>query len=279
MDIKTKIHTILSIALVTLIAALAYWVQLPVKDLKAELIDTDTVLVRIQDFAFDADVVRIEPETTVSWVHDESDGNADVQHTVVSYDPEDVANSGDLFESELMSLGDTFSNTFDEEGVYYYNCSLHPFMTGKVCVGDVSEILDEDCVLDVSEPEESLGEDEETLDEEEEVVEEDTDEEEDIEEEEVDEEEVTEDDEELSPAADEDFEEDEEDSTYIPPATDDPSAGTVVFGDDDIADTTIADATDSDEELADSGPESVLYLFFALVAGYIAYRRYYSTQG
>ena len=98
MDTKTKIHTIISIALVAFIAALAYWVQLPTKDIKAQLIDTDTVLIRIQDFAYDPDVVRIEAETTVSWVHDESEGNADVQHTVVSYDPEDVSKSGEQFE-------------------------------------------------------------------------------------------------------------------------------------------------------------------------------------
>jgi plastocyanin len=161
MDTKTKIHTIISIVLVTLIAILAYIVQLPSKDIKAELLDTDTVLVRIQDFAFDPDIIRINPETTVTWLHDESEGNSDVQHTVTSYDPEDVSKSGEEFESDLLSLGDTFSHTFNEEGVYYYNCSLHPFMTGKVCVGDLSEELDDDCAIEVTEPEGAGGLDEE----------------------------------------------------------------------------------------------------------------------
>jgi len=148
MDNKTKINTVISIMLVTLITGLVYWVQMPAKDLKAELLDTDTVLVRIQDFAFDPDVVRIEPETTVSWLHDESEGNADVQHTVSSYDPADTSAQGKAFASSLMSLGDTFSFTFNEPGVYNYNCSLYPFMTGKVCVGKESEALDSDCIVD-----------------------------------------------------------------------------------------------------------------------------------
>lgn len=151
MDTKTKIQTVISLVLVVLITALAYWAQVPSKDLKAQLIqDVDTVLVRIQDFAFDPDVVRIDTGTAVSWLHDESEGNADVQHTVTSYDPEDAGKAGEQFESDLMNLGDIFTNQFDEPGVYYYNCSLYPFMTGKVCVGDESEELDEDCAIDLT---------------------------------------------------------------------------------------------------------------------------------
>jgi len=148
MDKKTKINTMVSIVLISLIAGVAYWAQVPTKDLKAELVDTNTVLVRIQDFAFDPDVVRIEPETTVSWLNDESKGNSDVQHAVSSYNPEDASAQGVEFESGLMSLGDTFSFTFNKSGVFYYNCSLHPFMTGKICVGKESEALDPDCVIE-----------------------------------------------------------------------------------------------------------------------------------
>jgi len=162
MDIKTKINTVISIVLVSLIALLAYWVQLPTEDLKAQVIgtetetteinttSTDTTLIRIQDFAFDPDVMRIDANTTVSWLHDESEANSDVQHTITSYDPDDITTAGDDFESDLLSLGDTFSHTFEEPGVYYYNCSLYPFMTGKICVGEESEELDDDCAITVS---------------------------------------------------------------------------------------------------------------------------------
>ncbi|MFC1655969.1 plastocyanin/azurin family copper-binding protein [Patescibacteria group bacterium] len=271
MDIKTKIHTIISIVLVTLIAALAYWVQLPTEDLKAQVIDTDTVLVRLQDFAFDPDVIRIETDTTISWLHDESDGNADVQHTVTSYDPEDTSNSGIDFESDVMSLGDTFSNTFDEEGVYYYNSSFYPFMTGKVCVGDVSEILDDECAIEVTEGEGGLAE-EEVL-EEEPVVEE----EEEVLPEEDEEVLPEEEEEDLSPAADEDFEEaaeeeEEEVPTFIPPTPTVPPAESAMFDDGVAVTSTAGAALGSDGDLADSGPAEVFYGFLALVAGFMGWR-------
>lgn len=259
MDTKTKINTIISITLVTLIAGLAYWAQIPTRDLKAELIDTDTVLVRIQDFAFDSDIVRIEPETTVSWLHDESEGNADVQHAVSSYDPEDTSAQGDEFESSLMSLGDTFSFTFNEPGVYYYNCSLHPFMTGKVCVGEESEIIDEDCAIDIDTGD-ALGDedDEDVLDEDDEDDDEDA--------AAADDDILDEDD--LSPAADEDFDitglGDTDDDT-----ADDDDTMTIVLTQEPVPTTTAAPAATTqtqDTDLASSGPEDAIYLFVAIFA-------------
>jgi len=158
MDIKTKIQIIISLSLVFLIGLLTYWIQLPVDDMKAQLLtESPTVLVRIQDFSFVPDVVKIDKGTIVSWLNDETDANAGVQHTVVSYDPEDSAKSGEQFQSELLSQGDTFTNSFTEDGVFYYNCSLHPFMTGKVCVGAASETVDPDCAITSTEPESTLG--------------------------------------------------------------------------------------------------------------------------
>ncbi len=272
MDMKTKINTTISIVLVTLIAGLAYWVQVPTRDLKAELIDTDTVLVRIQDFSFDSDVVRIEPETTVSWLHDESEGNADVQHTVSSYDSEDTSAQGEEFESDLMTLGDTYSFTFNEAGVYYYNCSLHPFMTGKVCVGEESEELDEDCAIDTgAEDELTDEEDEDVLDDEDEDLLDDEDEDLlDDEDEDVladeDEDAVEDDDDILLPAADEDFdisglddEDEDDDDIVITPV---PTAPT----------TTTTTQTTGGSELSSSGPEDTVYLFAALFALFMGRR-------
>jgi plastocyanin len=159
MDIKTKIQIIISLVLVFFIGLLTYWIQLPVDDMKAQLItESPTVLVRIQDFSFVPDVVKIDNGTIVSWLNDETDANAGVQHTVVSYNPEDSTKSGEQFQSNLLSQGDTFTQSFTEEGVYYYNCSLHPFMTGKVCVGAASETADPDCVIETTQPEGTLGE-------------------------------------------------------------------------------------------------------------------------
>lgn len=279
MDTKTKIHTIVSLVLVAAITGLAFWAQTPSSELKADILSTDTVLVRIQDFAFDPDVVRIDTDTTVSWLHDEPVGNAEVQHTVTSYDPEDAAVAGEGFDSDLMSLGDTFSRTFSADGVYYYNCSLHPFMTGKICVGEASELLDEDCAVELTDLDEEVLADDE-----------------------------------LDPAADEDYVADDDDlvDDYTDFADDDDDdteavdvgtltdeeAAALLLGDEPDTDTSLFDAADEEfesdtlnfngeefvfvqpeagltdvtsaegGELADSGPEHLIYLLFLAIAFY-----------
>jgi len=158
MDIKTKIQIIVSLVLVALIGLLTWWIQIPTDDIKAQLIDdSPTVLIRIKDFEFTPDVVKVDKGTTVSWLNDETDANAGVQHNVASYDPEDSTKSAELFDSELLSQGDTFSYEFLDEGAFYYNSPLHPYMTGKVCVGTASEEADPDCVGETTEAEGTLG--------------------------------------------------------------------------------------------------------------------------
>lgn len=279
MDKKTKIQTIISLVLVVLITGLAYWAQVPSKDLKAQLIDVDTVLIRIQDFAFDPDAVRIDENTAVSWLNDESEANADVQHTVTSYDPEDASQGGMLFSSEIMSRGDeTFTYLFDEPGVYYYNCDLYPFMTGIVCVGDESEALDEDCAIELTDiefPGATDAGEEDILDEEgllpdlEEIPDEDLldDELGMLEDEDVLAEELVGDAEEeglLFEAADEDFagqliEGDNGSATVFFPPENGGIAAAATNG-------TSADGTD----LADSGPEDLIYLFPLIFAFFVA---------
>jgi len=274
MDTKTKIHTVISLVLVAAITGLAIWAQTPPSELKAQVISTDTVLVRIQDFAFDPDVVRIETDTTVSWLHDETEEFGEVEHVISSYDPADASQGGVDFESETLYLGDTFSRTFSTEGVYNYQCGLHPFMTGKICVGEESELIDEDCAVELTDLDEpALG------------------------------------DEDLDPAADEDFEEDEEDEEEEEPLANDDDDDDLELNDDEAVailedededvDTSLFDAADDDfesdtlffngeemvfvetdsamtvgetaaqgEELADSGPEHLVYLLLLAVAFY-----------
>lgn len=282
MDTKTKIHIIISIILVSLITILAYWIQIPSGDIKAQVIDTDTVLVRIQDYAFDPDIVRIDTDTTVSWLNDETEADADIQHTITSYDPEDPAKSGDEFESDILSLGQTFSYTFEEEGVFYYNCSLYPFMAGKVCVGDESEILDEECAIPLTEADEGLGEvgalgeeEEEALEDEEEALEEDL---EDLEALGEDEEDLEDLEGPLFEAADEELEdlEDEEAEdleAFEPDGVVPPSQVAVIDYSGEVPQVLSGAALEAKEdgaELSDSGPEDVIYIFVLLFALYAA---------
>ena len=39
--------------------------------------------------------------------------------------------TGDGFKSATMTNG-TYSHTFDKAGTYAYDCTIHPFMKGKV---------------------------------------------------------------------------------------------------------------------------------------------------
>lgn len=64
---------------------------------------------------------------TVTWVNEDS-----VPHTVQSQDESGKVN--DLFNSIPLNTGDRFEFTFEEQGVYNYFCSFHPWRVGLVTV-------------------------------------------------------------------------------------------------------------------------------------------------
>jgi plastocyanin len=79
------------------------------------------VEVQISDFMFDPPVVEVPVGTTVTWRLVQG------YHTVVSADF--------LLNSPILeNVGDTYSFTFTEKGVYDYICGIHPFMMGQVRV-------------------------------------------------------------------------------------------------------------------------------------------------
>jgi len=71
--------------------------------------------------------LEIPASTTVTWVNDDS-----VQHNIQSQD--DSGKVTDLFNSPPLKTGDRFEHTFEEEGVYKYHCSWHPWRVGLVTV-------------------------------------------------------------------------------------------------------------------------------------------------
>lgn len=83
---------------------------------------TNDVIVKIDNFAFDAPTVTVAPGATVTWVNDDDD-----PHTIVAED-------GKSFRSRTLDTGDRFAFTFMRPGTYAYFCSVHPHMTGKVVV-------------------------------------------------------------------------------------------------------------------------------------------------
>ncbi len=77
--------------------------------------------VSILDYSFDGATLDVPVGTTVTWTND-----GGVIHTTTSTEG--------LWDSGIMSSGDTFSYTFDEAGSYAYICSLHPAMVGTIVV-------------------------------------------------------------------------------------------------------------------------------------------------
>ncbi len=75
--------------------------------------------VSISNFAFNPQQLTVAKGTTVQWTNNDS-----VAHSVNS----------DLFNSPLISTGQSFEFTFNSTGSFDYHCAVHPSMTGTIIV-------------------------------------------------------------------------------------------------------------------------------------------------
>jgi len=112
---------------------------------KTEVVALDNV------FGDDGADVKVPVGGTVEWVNQ---GRND--HDIVAVNgPEGFGVDGDAFQP-----GKTYDETFEEEGVFRYYCSLHGNksggMTGRIIVGD-AEVPDEELALDADAPAEVSG--------------------------------------------------------------------------------------------------------------------------
>lgn len=82
---------------------------------------TEPNTVTISTFKFSPNELAIKKDQIVTW----TDGDS-VSHTV-------TANDGS-FESGNLFRGKTFQFTFNQTGTFFYHCSIHPSMTGKIIV-------------------------------------------------------------------------------------------------------------------------------------------------
>ena len=80
----------------------------------------EDVAVKIGNFTFGPQEVKVKAGTTVTWTNED-----DIPHTVVS---------PNAFRSKVMDTDGTYSFTFTTPGTYKYLCSLHPHMTGTIIV-------------------------------------------------------------------------------------------------------------------------------------------------
>jgi plastocyanin len=77
--------------------------------------------VSIANFTFTPAQVTIAPGMTVTWTND--DGA-----------PHGLEYQDGAKGTDLLLPGASFSRQFDRPGTYDYNCSVHPYMTGRVVV-------------------------------------------------------------------------------------------------------------------------------------------------
>jgi plastocyanin len=78
--------------------------------------------------SYDPSPLTITRGTMVMWTNKDSS-----LHTVTSGLPEQ-GSVGTLFDSGIISPGQTFSYAFGNPGTFDYSCTLHPFMHGEVIV-------------------------------------------------------------------------------------------------------------------------------------------------
>jgi len=88
------------------------------------------------DDCFIPSTVTIEAGGTVTW---ENTDNA--AHTATGGTPTDGPSGA--FDSSLMMVGGSFTQTFDEAGTYPYFCMVHPWMQGTVIVEATEQTEDE----------------------------------------------------------------------------------------------------------------------------------------
>jgi plastocyanin len=95
----------------------------------APIINGNGTIVRIVDDAgsnsYSPNPVESKVGETVTWVNDDSN-----LHTATSMH--------DIFNSDVLFEGQSFSYTFDKEGEYPYFCDIHPAMVGTVVVTERS---------------------------------------------------------------------------------------------------------------------------------------------
>ncbi len=78
--------------------------------------------VSIANFAFTPGEITIAPGESVTWTNDDG-----APHGLEYHDGAPG--------TDLLLPGASFSRRFDRPGTYDYNCSVHPYMTGRVVVG------------------------------------------------------------------------------------------------------------------------------------------------
>jgi len=97
-------------------------VEEPTEEPKTSTVtEPTTVDIDISGFAFNPATITIKKGTTVRWTQKDS-----TRHSATSDDG--------VFDSQLLSKGETYSHTFNDAGTFKYHCRPHSSMKGKIIV-------------------------------------------------------------------------------------------------------------------------------------------------
>jgi plastocyanin len=83
------------------------------------------ITVRINGMRFEPARIIVKPGTTVTWVQE-----SPMPHTI-------IGNATGLGSGTLYN-GQTYSHTFEKDGLFNYYCGIHPSMTGSVVVEETA---------------------------------------------------------------------------------------------------------------------------------------------
>lgn len=93
------------------------------EELVGHSLEASDIQVRIEDFKFAPEKLKVRPGTKVTWVNKD-----DEPHSATS------SEKPKRFDSGVLDSAQSFSFTFTEPGSFAYFCKLHPHMTGVIVV-------------------------------------------------------------------------------------------------------------------------------------------------
>ena len=104
---------------------------IPTPQVTATLLNQANVSVTIRNYAFSPRLLTVSGGTTVTWTNEDA-----TPHQVIN-DPGGSgfnAGLGQIFESDPLETGESYSYTFTSAGLYPYRCAIHPAMEGQILV-------------------------------------------------------------------------------------------------------------------------------------------------
>ena len=101
-------------------------IELPKEPTKVMIPDGAAIPEEGQIF-YDPEIIDINVGTTVAWENVDN-----TMHTATSGNP--TGGHDDVFDSDILSAGESYEYTFADAGSYEYYCILHPWMVGTVNV-------------------------------------------------------------------------------------------------------------------------------------------------